>query len=224
RTTTHSAQGLLAFVLFYLACLLPYGLRGHVENQEHHWAVLAMKCVPLLLAVAAAAAVLSTRIERRYQAPPWVYAGAVLLMGIGYGLALTGLEDWWPALDPKQRKPLSFLLLSLIGGVQTVVGVKLRSWLRHRSRLAPLLVVFGGRVSPLPGLVRAGGEDVWPEKWPTVWVLGEHLPWPHAVLPLTALTVTLLACRYQMVTFLLVGLCGVAFSVHMLGEVYFRDA
>ena len=33
--------------------------------------------------------------------------------------------------------------------------------------------------------------------------------------------ITLLACRYQMFAFLMVGLAGVAFSVHVLGHLYF---
>ena len=45
----------------------------------------------------------------------------------------------------------------------------------------------------------------------------------HVALPFAAILITLLACKYQMMAFLLVGLTGVAFSVHLLGHVYFED-
>jgi len=35
--------------------------------------------------------------------------------------------------------------------------------------------------------------------------------------------ITLLACRYQMLAFLMVGLAGLAFSIHVLGHLYFQD-
>jgi hypothetical protein len=43
------------------------------------------------------------------------------------------------------------------------------------------------------------------------------------VLPLAALLITLLACRFQMFAFLMVGLAGMAFSIHVLGHLYFQD-
>ena len=41
-------------------------------------------------------------------------------------------------------------------------------------------------------------------------------------LPVAALAITLLACRYQMFAFLLVGLGGLAFAIHGLGHLYFE--
>ena len=220
RTTAHSAQTLAAFALFYTACLLWYGLRAHVEHDE--WASLALKCLPLLLAVSAVGALLLKREDRYYQAPPWVYFAAVLLIATGYALSLHGLEEW-TTLDPKIRQPLCFLLLSGVGAVQTVIGLIARGFLRHRCRPATLIVIFAGLVNVLIGLGLAGWEHTWPDGWPALSLFGQAVPSPHVALPLAALLITLLACRYQMFAFLMVGLAGVAFSVHVLGHLYFSQ-
>src|SRR5262249_51837853 len=49
------------------------------------------------------------------------------------------------------------------------------------------------------------------------------VPFPHLVLPLAGLVITLSACRFQMLAFLMVGLAGMAFSIHVLGHLYFKD-
>jgi hypothetical protein len=220
RTTTHSAQTLAAFALFYAACLLWYGLRPHVDHKE--WASLALKCLPLLLAVSAVGLALLKREDRYFQAPPWLYFAAVLLLVIGYALSLNALEEW-TSLNAKIREPLSLLLLTVVGAIQTVIGLIARALLRHRCRPATLIVIFVGLLNVLIGLGLAGWEHTWPDRWPTLSLFGQAVPSPHVALPLAALLITLLACRYQMFAFLMVGLAGVAFSVHVLGHLYFAQ-
>src|SRR5438270_470632 len=53
RTTTHSAQAMTAFTFFYIACLLPHGFRTELEQDQ--WAELALRVLPLLIAVVAVA-------------------------------------------------------------------------------------------------------------------------------------------------------------------------
>jgi serine/threonine protein kinase/class 3 adenylate cyclase len=220
RTTTHSAQALAAFALLYATLLLPRGLRPEVERDQ--WARIALDCVPLLVGVGALGALLLQRADRHYQAPPWIYFAAALLLGISYALPLHGLEEW-TSLGPESRKPLSLLLLSLAGVLLSVTGLAARKWLRHRCRLATLAVIFAGLVTVLLGLGVAGWEGTWPSGWWTVQVFGKALPIPHLVLPVGALMITLAACRYQMLAFLIVGLAGLAFSIHVLGHLYFQD-
>jgi hypothetical protein len=220
RTATHSAQTLAAFVAFYTACLLRYGLRPHAEQNELAW--LAVRYVPLLLAVAAFAGLLLQREDRYYQAPPWVYFGGALLLAIGYAVSLHGLEEW-TGLSPENRRPLSFLLLSAAGTVQAVTGLAARHFLRHRCRPATLGVIFLGLIAIVAGFGSAGWKGTWPDTWWKVLVFGKEVPFPHFVLPAAALTITLLACRYQMFAFLMVGLAGLAFSIHGLGYLYFDE-
>jgi hypothetical protein len=221
RTTTHSAQALVAFAAFYAACLLDFRLRPHVEDNE--WARLALKFVPLLLMACALSFVLLRQEERYYQATPWVFFAAALSLVILDTMALHGLEEW-TRLAPAERKPLSFLLLSLAGGVQAVIGLAARGWLRHRCRPATFSVIVAGLLAVLAGLALAGWQDTWPADWTKLRLFSKQVPVPHIAMPLAALVITLLACRYEMLSFLIVGLAGFAFSIHMLGHLYFQDA
>jgi serine/threonine protein kinase/class 3 adenylate cyclase len=220
RTTTHSAQALTACALFYTACLLPHGLRPQVDHEQ--WARIALEYVPLLLAASAIGGMLLQREDRHYQAPPWIYFAAVLLLAILDAVPLHGLEEW-TSLAPEYRTPLSFLLVSGAGAVQAMAGLAARGLLRHRCRLATLTVIFAGLVTVLVGFGVAGWEDTWPKAWLHLTVLGKSVPFPHVVLPVAALVITLAACRYQMLAFLMVGLAGLAFSIHVLGHLYFKE-
>jgi hypothetical protein len=220
RTTTHSAQTLVACVLLYAACLLPYGLRPQAEHQQ--WARIALECLPLLLAAAGLGGLLLADQDRHYQAPPWIYFAAVALLAILYAVSLHGLEEW-TGMEPTHRMPLSWLLLSLAGILQTVIGLAARGRLKHRCRLATLLVIFSGLVSLVVGFGVAGWDSNWPADWLHVTVFGKPVPFPHVVLPVAALLITLAACRYQLFAFLLVGLAGLAFSIHVLGHLYFQE-
>jgi len=220
RTTTHSAQALAAFVLCYTALLLPRGLRPEVEHEQ--WARIAIEYLPLLLAVAAVGGALLQREDRHYQAPPWIHFAALLLLGVSSAVSLHGLVEW-TSLGPESRKPLSLLLLSLAGVLLSITGLAARKWLRHRCRLATLTVILAGLVCVLSGLGLAGWGGTWPAEWWTVQLFGKALPIPHIVLPVAALSITLAACRYQMLAFLVVGLAGLAFSIHVLGHLYFQD-
>jgi hypothetical protein len=221
RTTTHSAQSLGALALFYAACLLPHGLRAQLEHDR--WAELAVNGLPLLLATAGVAAVL-LRFEGRYfQAPPWIYFAAALLLAIGYAISLHGLKEWGANVDPKTTEVWSYLLLSAVGAAQAAIGLAARNVLRHHCRLATLAIIFLGLTNVLVGFGRAGWDQVWPKDWPNLAVFGKELPLPHIVLPLAALLITLLACRFQMFAFLMVGLAGMAFSIHVLGHLYFQE-
>ena len=220
RTTTHSAQALAAFALFYTAALLSQGLVPHVNHEE--WARLAVKYVPLLLAALAIAGVLLNREDRYYQAPPWVYFAAVLLLAVLYAISLHGLDEW-TRLAAEVRKPVSLLLLSVAGAVEVVAGVVARNYLRHRCRLATLAVIFVGLVNVVAGFGLAGWEDTWPDHWWRLLIFSKAVPFPHVALPVAALLITLLACRYQMLAFFMVGLAGLAFSIHVLGHLYFKD-
>src|SRR5262249_46371367 len=126
RTTTHSAQALAACVLFYSACLLFQGLRPDAEHGE--WARLALKYLPLLVIVSVAGGALLHSVDRHYQAPPWLYFAAALLLVIGYAISLHGVEEW-TSLPPERRQPISYCLLSLIGMAEIVIGVMARGLL-----------------------------------------------------------------------------------------------
>jgi hypothetical protein len=220
RTTTHSAQTAIALALFFSALLLPYGARLHVEREE--WARLALNCVPLLLLAGGVAWALLNRQDRQYQAPPWIYLCTALFLAIGYSLALYSLKDW-TSLDNQTRRPISFLLLSVVGVVQVSAGLAARSYLRHRSRLATWSVVVAGLVAVLAGLLLAGLENTWPQNWWRLEVFQQQVPFPHFALPWVAVAITLLACRFQMFAFLLVGLNGLSVSIYLLGQLYFSE-
>jgi hypothetical protein len=220
RTTTHSAQTLTASVLLYLAMLSMGGLRAHVKAGE--WATIALHLIPLFVGTAGIACVLLRRGPRYYQAPPWIYFSAILFLGISYAIALHAFEEWGD-LAAAARQPLSFLLLSFFGIIQVVIGLLARRQLAHHCRFATRTVIFLGLVNCLVGLGAAGWSEVWPGNWPALQVFARQIPWPHVILPFAALVITLLACRHQMFAFLLVGLTGLAFSVHVLGHLYFNN-
>ena len=190
-------------------------MRSQVEHDE--WARVALKCLPLLLAATAIAGVLLNWESRYYQGPPWVHFAAVLLLAIGYAISLHGLNEW-TGMVPEKRLPLSHLLLSLCGALEAGIGLAARAVLRHRCRLATLAVIFAGLVNALAGLGLAGWEHNWPGDWTNVVIFHKEVPLPHI-----ALLITLLACRYQMFAFLMVGLAGLAFSIHVLGHFYFQE-
>jgi hypothetical protein len=211
----------MAFTLFYVACLLPYGFRPEVENDQ--WAELAIRGLPLFFAMMAVATGLLRSESRHYQGPPWVYLSAALLLAIGYAISLHGLREWGTSLDPKTVDAWSNLSLCGMGAAQAAIGLAARDALRHRCRLATLAVIFAGLTNVLVGFALAGWKQTWPSDWPDITVFGKDLPLPHLALPLAALLITLLACRYQMFAFLMVGLAGLAFSIHVLGYQYFEN-
>jgi len=137
---------------------------------------------------------------------------------------LHGLEEWWPSLPSEKSKPLSFLCLSVAGVTLATIGLAGRHWLRHRCRPATQLLILAGLVTVLTGFGLAGWKGTWPADWWRFQVLGKSVPLPHLLLPLAAFGITLAACRYQMIAFLLVGLAGMAFSIHVLGLLYFEHA
>jgi hypothetical protein len=146
-----------------------------------------------------------------------------LLLAIGYAVSLHGLKEWTNGLDRKALDAWSYLLLCGIGAAQAAIGLAARDALGHRCRLATLVVVFAGLTNVLVGFGLAGWEKTWPADWPNLAIFGQEVSLPHVALPLAALLITLLACRYQMFAFLLVGLAGLAFSIHVLGHLYFQD-
>jgi hypothetical protein len=107
--------------------------------------------------------------------------------------------------------------------VLAAIGVVARHFLRHRGRLATLAVIVAGLANLLAGLTEAGRAGTWPADWAAPEVFGRAVPATHLALPLISLTITLLACRYQMIAFLLVGLVGFAGSIHLLGHLYFEQ-
>ena len=72
------------------------------------------------------------------------------------------------------------------------------------------------------GFRRGGGRR--PRDWWAPLVFQKPVPAAHLALPLASLGITLLACRFQMFAFLLVGLVGFAGSIHLLGYLYFEDS
>jgi serine/threonine protein kinase/class 3 adenylate cyclase len=220
RTTTHSAQAALALVLFYGACLLWWALRPDLEAER--WATLAVKQLPLLALLAGVVWWLEDQVHGPYQMPPWVWAGAFLLIAITHGIGWHALEEWGLATDAV-RPALTGLLVAGLGVVLATVGLLTRMGLGHRCRGATWLVVTAGLVTVLVGLWQAGQPERWVEGWWRPEVFGASVPWVHLVLPLVSLGIALLACRFQMITFLLVGLSGFAGSIHMLGHQYFGD-
>jgi serine/threonine protein kinase/class 3 adenylate cyclase len=219
RTTTHSAQTVIALALLYGAWLLRGGLKPDWEAEK--FARIALEFLPLLAVSVGIGVWLLRQDQRLYQAPPWIYFGALVFLAISMVLPLHGLKEW-SELDPQSQQPLSFMLLSLAGAVQVVGGLAARHYLQHRCRGATLGVIFVGLVTFLAGLGLAALDNRWPEGWWTILILGKPVPFPHAIFPWAALAVTLLACRYQMFSFLLVGLAGIGCSVHGLGHLYFE--
>jgi serine/threonine protein kinase/class 3 adenylate cyclase len=221
RTTTHSTQAVLALVLFYgAACLLWWGLRPDLEAER--WATLAVKQVPLLGLLIGVVWWLEDRVEGPYQVPPWVWTSSFLAIAISHGIGWYALEEW--KLAPEAIRPaLTGLLVTVLGAVLAAVGLLARMGLRHRCRGATWLLVTTGLVAILVGLWQAGQPERWVEGWWRPEVFGVAVPGVHLVLPLVSLGIALLACRFQMITFLLVGLTGFAGSIHMLGHNYFGD-
>jgi hypothetical protein len=219
RTTTHSAQTVAAGVLVYSAILLWFGFKTNLDDGK--WATLAAKYLPLFFLAGAAAKYLLDQPQRCYQAPPWIYFAGSLLTVILITMSLYGLKEWtgWAEVH---WKPASFLLLSSSGVVLTTVGLLARDHLKHRCRTATLAVVFIGLISLLTGLATAGWRDIWPETWWRPSFFDTPVPAAHLALPLVSLGITLLACRFQMFTFLMVGLAGFALSIHLLGSLYFE--
>ncbi len=219
RTITHSTQAMLAFALLYCAELLFFDLKA--EWEAEHWAALSLQYVPLWLICAGVIGWLLRQPDRAHQAAPWIVFAAVLAIGITDVLAMHGLREW-KQLDPMIRPPASFLLLSLAGVTQTGLGLWARKYLQHRGRLAVLILVVAGLSSVLAGLGLAGMSDYWPDTWWSPKLFGQAVPVVHLALPLVSLATALLACRFQMFTFLGLGLGGFAVSVHLLGELYFK--
>ena len=220
RTTTHSAQTVLALALAYSAGLLCWFDLKPLSNDQH-FAVIALKYLPLLTVTGVISALLHRHRDRNYQAPPWVYFSGLLLTAILYGLSLRALDDWTD-LDRQDRLPGSYLLLSAAGVIQTLLGLWARAHLKHRCRAATMLVVLIGLVNVLAGLGLAGGEGVWPANWWRPPVFEIAVPAAHLALPALSLAMALLASRVQMLSFLLVGLAGFAASIHLLGWKYFN--
>src|SRR4029078_517969 len=126
-------------------------------------------------------------------------------------------------LEAEMRVFWSYILLSISGCVEAGVGLVARHWLRHRCRLATLGVILAGLVNIIAGLGAAGWSGIWPQNWPGIDVLGKPVPLPHIILPFAALAISLMACRFQMFAFLMVGLGGLGFSIHVLGHLYFLE-
>jgi len=160
--------------------------------------------------------------DRPHQAAPWILFSALLLIGITDVLALYGLKEW-TALDETSRRPAACVLLSVAGMVQAGLGLGARPWWQHRGRLAVLVLVWVGLATVLAGLALAGLEENWPATWWSPRVFGQAVPGVHLALPLASLAIALLACRFQMFTFLGLGLAGFAVSIHFLGERYFAQ-
>jgi serine/threonine protein kinase len=221
RTRTHAAQGALMTAAFYSACILWWGLRPSVVEEE--WAWVGLKYVPLLAVMAGVAGWLSKQTERRSQAAPWNYGVAWLLIAVFYGISLDLLRELgWAELDHAG----TYLLLAGCGIIQVWIGLMARAWLKHQSRGATWLVIFVGLLNVLVGMVLAGMEGRWPESWWSWRVFQgvlEPVPVVHLLMPLVSLFIAMLACRYQMFSFLLVGLAGFAGSVHFLGFQYFAE-
>jgi serine/threonine protein kinase/class 3 adenylate cyclase len=219
RTTTHSAQAVLALVLFHGACLLWWGLRPDIEAGQ--WATLALKHGPLLVILVAVAWWLARDPDGVYQVSPWVWAGAVLSIAMVHAIGWYGLQEWEQFAEPI-RSVLSSLLLAALGVFLVAMGQLARIGLRHRCRGATWLLVVAGLVTVLTGLWQAGQPEIWPEDWWRPIMFGAAVPVAHLVLPVVSLGMALLACRFQMISFLLVGLAGFAASMHMLGHNYFH--
>jgi serine/threonine protein kinase/class 3 adenylate cyclase len=221
RTTTHSAQGVVVTVLFYSASLLWWGLRPSVLEED--WAWIGLKCVPLIGVMTGVAGWLINRPGRRGQAAPWNYGAALLLIAVCYALSLDLPEELgWADLDHAG----TFLLLAGAGAAQVWIGLAARARLRHLSRGATWLVIFVGLLNVLAGLALAGLDERWPQGWWGWRVfegVSEPVPMAHLLMPLVSLSMAMLACRYQMFSFLLVGLAGFAGSVHLLGLQYFTE-
>lgn len=220
RTTTHSAQAAGAGMVLYASGLLFFGLKPHAETGQ--WAVIGLQSIPLLLITGAIAGGYLRRPEQSHQSEPWIYCATGLVLGIFYALSLQGLEQW-THLEESSRQPASLLLLAVAGAMETALGLLARERLKHRARAAVLLLVIIGLGNLLGGLALAGHHDTWPSSWPTGKLFGNVVPLPHLLLPPVSLLVALLACRFQMFSFLGMGLAGFAGSVHMLGELYFKE-
>ena len=218
RSTTHSAQALLALALLYTAELLFFDLKPLWTAGK--WSTLSLELVPLLLASVGAVWWLLRQPDRPHQAAPWILFSALLAIGITDVLALYGLQEW-TTLEDVHRRPAAFVLLSAAGAVQTGLGLGARPWLKHRGRLAMRMLLWVGLLTVLAGLALAGLAPTWPASWWSPRLFGQAVPIVHLLLPLASLAIALLACRFQRSTFLGLGLAGFALSIHFLGKTYF---
>jgi hypothetical protein len=126
-------------------------------------------------------------------------------------------------MDSSHRDAASFLFLSALGAIQVTAGLLLRGYLKHRGRLATLAVIIIGLGNLLAGLAGSAAKDYWPQDWWRMVFFGKSIPISHVLLPLVSLSIALLACRFQIFAFLLLGLLGFAGSIHFLGFLYFEN-
>jgi hypothetical protein len=142
------------------------------------------------------------------------------LVIFGYG-GIPFLQMAVPEL--KERKPGMMTLISLAISVAFIYSVAAQFinlgdgffWLSLRPAVGALCAALG--------LILAGNDEAWPQNWWRLEVFRQQLPFPHFVLPWVAIAITLLACRFQMFAFLLVGLVGMSVSIHLLGQLYFSE-
>jgi serine/threonine protein kinase/class 3 adenylate cyclase len=221
RTTTHSAQAVFALVCFHTASILWWGLRPDFE--EGRWATLALKQLPLLAILVAGACLLIRRSGVHYQAPPWIWSGVVLSIAVVYAVTLDGPDDW-ELFESSARPALSWLAFAAGGALLAAIGQFARAWLGHRCRGATWLLVVVGLVTVLTGLWMAGEPGTYVAEWWHPVLFGVGLSLAHLALPIVSIGMALLACRFQMMSFLLVGLAGFAASIHMLGHIHFADS
>jgi hypothetical protein len=216
RTTTHSAQAAAAWAAFYTAMLTLVGLRPRIENAKY--ATVAFWYLPCTVIALVIGFVLAASKRRQNQASPWLYLGALLLIGVFELVPLYAYDEWMSQLPNPEAK--SYLTLSVAGVGLACLGLVARRRLAHRARLATLTVIIAGLVTALAGLLCAG------ETWPW-WSLrrGEdvEIPLPHLLLPVASIGMALLSAKVQMRAFVLIGLVGLAGSLYLLGDRYFRD-
>src|SRR5439155_25600992 len=158
----HSAQALIALICLYSACLLPFGLKLHFEQSK--WATIALTYLPLLMIVSGIAKLLLADPARHYQAAPWLYFAVLLLIAIAFAISLYGLKEWTD-IDEQIRTAASYLVLSLTGTIEVMLGLLARSILKHRCRLGTLTLIVAGLLSLLAGLGLSASNETWPANW-----------------------------------------------------------
>ena len=198
--------------------------------RERQWASIAARFLPLIVGMFFVSRWLIRSPGRENQAIPWLYLLAAILSTVTIVVCEFGPREWFDVPDTKSQKSTDLPwaarshLLTVFGGLFLVgMGLGGRRLFHFRARLATFGLMLTGLVCIPLFLVLLGVEGIYPDSWVRILVWDQQIPLPHLVLPLIGVAITLTACRTQMLLFLVSGLATLAFSLFLLGKVYFSD-
>jgi len=124
--------------------------------------------------------------------------------------------------DTQSLDALSRLLTAGTAAMIVAAGVVGRRLLAHRARIATFGVTTAGILVVLASLYRTGLS--YPDGWPSCPIFGADVPLPHVTMPIASLVIVALAARVQLLSFLMLGLFGLASSIYLLAFGYFTQS